>query len=182
MEEQNKEIEEKQNFLRNEIMNQSYDPQKFSDYISNLKENGTDLNNWTLEELTKVVMSFKNQEKSEPINNEEKIEKEVEYVRNSFILSNSESENQIQSLNNNPYNQIIDDKEDAFKNVENIMSDLNKENDENDKKKKLWSEMGDFEILDSSDFMDSSTEKLKCVKQRENSLYKYNDLYVTITG
>ena len=42
--------------------------------------------------------------------------------------------------------------------------------------------MGDFEILDSSDFMDSSTEKIKCVKQRENSLYKYNDLYVTITG
>ena len=59
MEDNVKDIEQKQNYLINEIMNQNYDPEKFSYYISNLKENGTDLNNWTLEELKEIVISFK---------------------------------------------------------------------------------------------------------------------------
>ena len=69
-------------------------------------------------------------------------------------------------------------------NVENIMSDLVNEDEEPDKKKKnnLWSGVGDFEIIESSEFIDSSTDKLKCIKQKENSLSKYNDLRVNITG
>ena len=180
MEENVKDIEQKQNYLINEIMNQNYDPEKFSYYISNLKENGTDLNNWTLEELKEIVISFKKQEDAGTNNNQENIEKEVENVRNSFILSKSDTKENI----NNPYNQIFDDKEDAFMNVENIMSDLVNEDEETDKKKKnnLWSGVGDFEIIESSEFIDSSTDKLKCIKQKENSLSKYNDLRVNITG
>ena len=143
MEEQAKEIEEKQKYLINEIMNQNYDPQRFSDYISNSKENGTDLNNWTFEELKEIVISFKRNEDAGLINNEENIEKEVENVKNSFILSNSDTERKFESLNirnkillknnhenndnYNPYNQIFDENEEVFQNVENIMSDLNKE-------------------------------------------------------
>ena len=55
MKENNSDLEEKQNYLVQEIMEKNYDTEKFSDYISNLKENGTDLNNWTLDELKKVV-------------------------------------------------------------------------------------------------------------------------------
>ncbi len=171
-----KDLEQKQNYLVNEIMNQNYDPEKFSDYISNLKENGTDLNNWTLEELKQIVISFKKQEDSGLNNNDDNIEKEIENVKNSFILSKSDSKENI----NNPYNQIFDEKEDEFKNVENIMSDLNKE--EEHKKNNLWSEIGDFEIIDSSEFIDSATDKLKCLKQKENSICKYNDLNVSIIG
>ena len=88
MEEQYKEIEEKQKFLVNEIMNQNYYSKRFNDYISNLKENGTDLNNWTFDELKKVVISFKNEENSGLNYNGENLEKEVENVRNSFIFLN----------------------------------------------------------------------------------------------
>ena len=185
------ETEEKQNYLRNEIMNQNYDTEKFSDYISNLKENGVDLNNWTLEELKAVVTSFKNQEKSGEINDEENIEKEVENVKKSFILTQTESEKNIHLTNNNdenllnnipnninnPYNKIFDDKVEIFKDVENIMSDLDKE--EGGKKKNI---LEDFEILESSQFIDTSTDKLICIKQPENSLSKYNDLKVNIIG
>ena len=52
MEENNNEIEEKQKYLVEEIKNKNYDTEQFSDYISQLKENGTDLNNWTFDELT----------------------------------------------------------------------------------------------------------------------------------
>ena len=189
MEEQNKEIEEKQKFLVDEIMNQNYDPQRFSDYISNLKENGTDLNNWTFGELKEVVISFKNNENTGLIYQGENIEKEVENVRNSFILSNSDAEKKFELINNkkclnyyindnNPYDRIFYQKDDENNNMENTNS--NKEEEKN--KNNLTSEIGDFEIIDSSSFIDSSRDKLICVKQKENSLYKYNNLYVNITG
>jgi hypothetical protein len=59
------------------------------------------------------------------------------------------------------------------------MSDLNKEED-NIKKNNVWSEIGDFEIIDPSEIVDTSSEKLVCIKQEENSLSKYNDLTVNI--
>ena len=181
MKENNNDIEEKQKYLVEEIMNKNYDAEKFSEYISNLKENGTDLNNWTFDELKDVVSSFKNQVNSNQLNNEENIEKGVENVRNSFILVGKE---QNMNLNNtfnnnkeNPYDKIFNDKETDFKNVKNTMSDLS--DDEKSKKIKLPG-FEDYEIMDSSDFIDSSTDKLMCIKQKENSLSKYNNLYVDI--
>ncbi len=157
------EIQEKQNYLVNEIMNQNYDTEKFSEYMSSLKENGTDLNNWSFEELKNVVISFKNQDKLGELNDENNIEKEVENVKNSFILQLSKNENDI---NDN-----------EFGNLENVMSDLNK--DENDKKNNIF---GEFEIIDDSEFHKTpSKEIIKCIKQNENSLSKYEDLYVDIT-
>ena len=155
------EIQEKQNYLINEIMNQNYDTEKFSEYMSSLKENGTDLNNWSFEELKNVVTSFKNQDKLGELNDENNIEKEFENVKNSFILQLSKNENDINE----------------FGNLENVMSDLNK--DENDKKNNIFAE---FEIIDESEFHKTpSKEIIKCIKQKENSLAKYEDLYVDIT-
>ena len=48
----NKEIQEeiiqKQQYLREEIMNKNYDIDEFSEFMSHYKENGTELINWTL--------------------------------------------------------------------------------------------------------------------------------------
>lgn len=170
MEEQS-EIEKKQEYLKNEILEQGYDAEKFSEFISNVKENGTDLNNWTFEELKNIVISFKNQEKK--MGSQEYIEKEVENVRHSFILSESGGKS-------NPYDNIFDDKEDTFKNVPNVLSDLDKEED--NKKKNVWSEMGDFEILDSNELIDFSKDIIKCEKPRQNSITKFDNISVNIIG
>ena len=181
MKENNNDIEEKQKYLVEEIINKNYDAEKFSEYISNLKENGIDLNNWTFDELKDVVSSFKNQVNSNQLNNEENIEKGVENVRNSFILFGKERNmnlnNTFNNIKENPYDKIFNDKETDFKNVKNTMSDLS--DDEKSKKIKLPG-FEDYEIMDSSDFIDSSTDKLVCIKQKENSLSKYNNLYVDI--
>ena len=184
MEENNKEIEEKQKYLGEEIKNKNYDTEQFSDYISQLKENGTDLNNWTFDELKNVVSTFKNKVNSNQLINEENIEKEVENVRNSFILVGTEQNKNLNKNNNtyninkeNPYDKIFNDKETDFKNVKNIMSDLT--NEGNSKIIKLPG-FEDYEIIDSSEFIDSSTDKLVCIKQKENSLSGYNNLYVDI--
>ena len=178
MKENNSDLEEKQNYLIQEIKDKNYDTEKFSEYIDNLKENGTDLNNWTLDELKKVVSTFKNKVNSNQLNNEENIEKEVENVRNSFVLVGAEQNKKLNNnFNENPYDKIFNDKESDFKNVKNVMSDLSKEDNSN---KNKIAGFEDYEIIDSSEFIDSSTDKLVCIKQKENSLSKLDNLFVEV--
>ena len=67
-------LEQKQQYLREEILEKSYDIDEFTDFMSNYKENGTDIQNWEFIELKKAVKSFKNQV------NENKIEKGLEKI------------------------------------------------------------------------------------------------------
>jgi hypothetical protein len=51
--------EQKQNYLRTEIIDKGYDPEEFSTYISSIKgEDGIDLSLWTMQELENVVKDF----------------------------------------------------------------------------------------------------------------------------
>ena len=57
--------EQKQTYLRTEIIDKGYDPEVFTAYISNLKgEEGIDLNLWSMEELVNIVKSFQEQQSS----------------------------------------------------------------------------------------------------------------------
>ena len=50
----------KQNYLRNEIMEKSYNSEQFLSYLSELKgDNAVEIDNWTLDELKQAVNSFK---------------------------------------------------------------------------------------------------------------------------
>ena len=44
-------IEQKQQYLREEILDKSYDIDEFSEFMSKYKENGTDLKYWEFSEL-----------------------------------------------------------------------------------------------------------------------------------
>ena len=48
----------KQEYLRSEIINQGYDQISFINYISSLKEDGANIDNWTFTELTTIVSEF----------------------------------------------------------------------------------------------------------------------------
>ena len=51
--------QEKQQFLSTEILNKGFDPEKFVDLLETKKPGqGTDVDNWTLAELTKYVAEF----------------------------------------------------------------------------------------------------------------------------
>ena len=55
-------IEEKQLFLRNEIIAQGYNPEAFSNYMGSLRgENALDLETWSFQDLQRVVNDFKSQ-------------------------------------------------------------------------------------------------------------------------
>ena len=55
------ERELKQNYLRSEIIDKNYSPEQFSEYLVQIKgDEGTDIDNWTMDELQKAVSAFQN--------------------------------------------------------------------------------------------------------------------------
>ena len=52
------ELEEKTQVLKNEIIEKNHDQNAFINYCLSKKENGDDLNNWTLQELKNVIAEF----------------------------------------------------------------------------------------------------------------------------
>ena len=57
-EEEGGETNQKQIFLRDEILIKGYDPNKFQDFILTIKEDGTNIDTWNLEDLKKVTYQF----------------------------------------------------------------------------------------------------------------------------
>ena len=62
-------LEEKQEYLRQEIMEQGYDGGEFSAFISSIRgEEEVDLDSWTFEDLKSVVAQFKSKHGQNPAN------------------------------------------------------------------------------------------------------------------
>lgn len=66
----------KQAFLKEAIIDKGVTPQRFSEFVQNMKDEPLDIDNWTLEELKKIVELFE--------------QSEIE-AKNNVILSNTNS-------------------------------------------------------------------------------------------
>ena len=143
-------IEDKQNYLRSEIIDKGYSPDDFFLFLSDLKEGEINLQDWYMNELRDVVNQYKSkvlksnsenieqkdeklneikQEKIEPIINEnsEKNEKEINLNKgnNDNIDNNDNNDNKNDNNNNN------NDNNDNNNNNNN--NDNNNDNDNNNK-------------------------------------------------
>jgi hypothetical protein len=121
-------IEEKQSFLRKEIIDKGYDPNEFSIYLSQLKEGDLDLENWSLSELTEVVNQYKSNYKE----NEEKREKnenqnEVNLNNEIFIKENEEKKNN-EEINNLDQNNNKEERKDLYYDFEIINKNEERKN------------------------------------------------------
>ena len=102
--ESEQEQEKKQLFLREEILDQKYEPQNFIDFLISKKgETAADINNWTLEELKSVVIEFKSlnkknfSPKNDPISISENAKNEIQNKlknKNNNIFYNDELNNE----------------------------------------------------------------------------------------
>jgi hypothetical protein len=54
-------LEQKKQYLTEEIINKGYNPNDFINLCQSKKENGDNLENWTFEELRQCVEEFQNQ-------------------------------------------------------------------------------------------------------------------------
>ena len=62
-------IEEKQQYLHDEIIAQNYDGNEFTEYICSIRgeeRDNIDLDKWSLEELKSIVQQFKSQHMQKP--------------------------------------------------------------------------------------------------------------------
>ena len=90
IDDEGKNIEKKQNYLRKEIIDKGFSPDDFASYVKKIKgENGANLNSWSIEELYYVVPQFQesyNLQKQSINNNKnfssfsEVIEQETEHL------------------------------------------------------------------------------------------------------
>lgn len=53
------EVTKKQNYLKNHIITMGYNPEDFAIFIENEKEDGINIENWTLEELETIVELYR---------------------------------------------------------------------------------------------------------------------------
>lgn len=127
--------EQKQTYLRTEIIDKGYDPEVFTAYISNLKgEDGIDLNLWSMEELVNVVKSFQEQQS----NNNTNINTNEEYKQ---FYDNSNIQEQIEERKSEEHVEEIKEEE---KKEEEIKPDLQQVNVENNNLKE-----SSFNILEN---------------------------------
>ena len=82
MEEIDKELEQKKELLKTELIDKKYEFEKFIQFCIKKKENGDDLSLWTIPELKDIIKEFiSNEEKEKKKSdkpNQESIEKEIE--------------------------------------------------------------------------------------------------------
>ena len=87
------ELEEKTKVLKNEIIEKNHDQNAFINFCLSKKENGDDLNNWTLQELKNVIKEFTETQKEKEITtkeqnkqiNEESLNKSMEKIDTSKL-------------------------------------------------------------------------------------------------
>ena len=161
-----KDLEQKQQYLRDEILDKSYDIDEFSEFMSKYKENGTDLKNWEFSELKEVVKNFKNRAKEDE---SQKIERGVENIRQSFRFDNTENDKEnseenldidLKTINNNENNNCVNNiLNDYLKNKENNNNKINKEIKEENKEKINSNNNNLYPDLDNSIINNNNTDK-----------------------
>ena len=175
-------IEQKQQYLREEILDKSYDIDEFSEFMSKYKENGTDLKFWEFSELKEAVKNFKNRAKEDE---SQKIERGVENIRQSFRFGGFENDKEnteenldidLQAINNNSNNNCVNNiLNDYLKNKEVENEKINKSIKEENKEKNIMQNNNINSNLDNNlsnnNNINNKNEKIetKAEKNKNNS-------------
>ena len=83
--ENEEETQSKQTLLQTEIIEKNFDKTAFINFCLSKKENGDDLNNWTLAELTDIVKEFVNSQGGNVVQSSEQKPQEEEEIKKENI-------------------------------------------------------------------------------------------------
>ena len=110
MSEESNQLKLKEELIKEELENKNYEKEIFLKFISEKKENGSDLNNWSIYELTNEIYSYKNSQNqgsnNDNISNikQEEIPKSKISISETLKLNQQEKNikeeiNQVQNIN-----------------------------------------------------------------------------------
>lgn len=140
-------LEQKQLYLRGEIIDKGYDAQEFSYFMQNLKNNEEiDLDNWTMEELQQAVQMFINNINQQ--SNENVVANEIP-VQGDSEPTQEIKEEPVVEKNEEIKEEIKEEvkKETKKTSISEILNQAKKEEKTNDTKKSK----NDFEIISEKD-------------------------------
>ena len=197
-------IEDKQLYLRTEIITAGYDAQDFSIFLANLKgEEKIDLEYWSLDEIKEAVSSYKKTKSIENMEQKKQIKKNtkdnsqeynLEYKKSKYNIVKDKNKFKFfkniikrrQSSLEPKGNQLkLDEKEIEDKNNIKIISN-GKDNNNNN-------EVLDFDIIiqnkkkieknkENIEEKEKDEKIIKCQKLEKNELTYRNDLYVVVSS
>ena len=149
-------IEEKQLYLRNNILEKGYNGEQFMEYLKGKKgENEIDLNNWDFNDLKNVVEEFISKHQ---INTQENINS-IEQNDNKDI-NNIKEENEIKNINEKDNNEI--------KNIE-IINDNKDQNIQNNEINKI-----EEQKINENKTEEEKIEKTEKIENESNTISKVN--------
>ena len=148
--------EEKQNYLRENILEKGYDPNTFVEFLKTKKgEAGSDITNWSMEDLTEVVQEFisKNSLPEKEKEKEKEKEPEPEPEPDPFLIPRRQTMNL-----KRPYNDdIISVKSAKISRTQSYIPNLTDE---------------DYGLI--------TPEYLKCQKSETTELSKYDNIEINV--
>ena len=185
-------IEDKQNYLRSEIIDKGFDPDDFFQFLSSLKEGEVDLQNWYMNELIDIVNQYKinieKKKKSNSENNEQK-EEDLNEIKQEKIESklneNIEYEKEINlNKNNNNNNDINNNNKENNINNNNIKNQF--ENNKNDftviDKNTIEYKSAISSSIDlSAEPLDTYSLDLYCQKFPPSDMENINDIKIIVS-
>ena len=153
-------LETKQLYLREEIIDKGYDPSDFNIYMCNIRqEENIDLNNWTIEELKNVVSNYIESKVSQSQEQKEEVENDNQYE------VEKDNKNEVENGNQN---EVEKDKEKDNQNeVENDNQKNINNNDETINNNKKDSQVSSIEKITNNPF-DNFLKKGYCTKLEKN--------------
>jgi sorting nexin-7/30/sorting nexin-8 len=103
---------QKQQYLIDNIVNAGYDKQEFAEYMANAKNNGNDIDEWSLMELMDMVSDFQkeHQVKQKPKNDSDSEHEEESPQGDNPVADTSTDEEKFSHLPKNPTESNDDDK------------------------------------------------------------------------
>ena len=171
------EIEKKQQYLRNEIIDKGYNPQEFSNFIeSEYGDKGLDVESWSFSDLQNIVNQFKNKHQ---IVNEEKVSENPENkLQEEPPENNKQNEVEEKNLNQTEGNQENVQKSEQVINQEQKVKQVQNNNESEQKQQKA--NVTEIKVL-GEPFADY-VQTIKAVKLEPNELTEQNNLKIIISN
>jgi hypothetical protein len=170
-------LENKQAFLRSEILDKGFDGNEFFNYLISLKgEEGGDLNNWQFPELENVVKQFQTNYSSMQSQQNVPFQESVISTNSENYppkpIGYSETQTQFPQSNNNSYQQQGDINNYPAYNIPNQQQQQNIQQN----LQVLQSTDKGYDNIKSNDIME-----IECLPPEESALSKYSGLNVTLS-